>query len=340
MVFLMIILVSRDFKPLAQALENLYQEPCVEIYDPADWLYDASSYATEKPISRLTIIGHSDSYYGEEQTFFGGNPSERVMLIEEFAHALMNLLKHNERLNPGFCKHLKNIDFIDCHVGEKKFIAEIIAKRIQDDGILNEFGQHIILGSFANTQHPHCGTLLMPNEKDDTVLSFYTFISSAAFDDYRENQYKLAEIRREIHHIEQMPGHTPVLSNGKNKQEYLAYLEKKCQKLEKKEQILLKDHSHKSLHIADPRAYLDKHSACQIVVADLPQPSHSAKEQTMSKHKKHPAKHKPHFFSSKDETSASQSATHTTVLEGHMFKHKSKYETDDTTGHPLQRRKN
>lgn len=335
----MIILVSRDFKPLAQALENLYDESHVELLDPADWIFDLSTYDPGKHISRLTIIGHSDSYYGEEQAFFGGNPSERVMLIEEFAHALMNLLKHNERLHPGFCKHLKHIDLIDCHVGEKKFIAEHLAKYIQKDAILGEFGAHFIISSFTNTRRPTNGTVLMPNEENNEVLSFYTFKSIDAFNEYKETHFKLAELRAELHHLEQIPGHTAILSNGKNKADAIAQLEKKCETLEKKEQKILKNHTHKSLHITDPRHYLDKHRACRIVIADLPKPTQTRKEHTMTKHAKHSIKRKPHFFATKTEYSHS-SATHTTVLEGHMFHHKPKHSIEgDNTPHPLQRHK-
>lgn len=338
----MIILVSLDFKPLVQALGNLYDEPYVELLDPAEWVHDLSPYSQEKTISRLSIIGHSDSYYGEEQTFFGGNLSERVMLIEEFAHSLINLLKHNERINPGFCKHLKHIDLIDCHVCERKFIAQMIAKYFQEDAFLSQFGSHIIISSFANSKHLTYGTILKTHTKDNEALTFYTFHSIQAFNDYRETHYKLAELRDDLHHLEQMPGHTVLLANGKNREETIILLEKQCQDLEKKEHALLKNNTHKVLHITDPRQYLDKHPACQVVVADMPKTSHYSKEPTMKKSAKQPAKHKPHFFVAKTAHHPSKSATHTSYLEGHMFHHKSKptSEEDDRVPNPHHHNKN
>lgn len=315
----MIILVSQDFKSFAQALENLYDEPYIELSEPSEWIRDLSTYT----ISRLTIIGHSDSYYGEEQSFFGGNLGERVMLMEEFAHSLINLLKHNERLKPGFCKRLKHIDLIDFHVAERKFIAKILAKHIQEDAFLSEFGSHFIISSFANAKRPSSGTVLKTHPSNE-ALSFYTFDSKQAFTEYREIYYKLAELRENLHHLEQMPGHTVLLTNGQNREEMIAHLEKECQNLEKVEKNLLKKHTHKSLHITDPRQYLDKHHACQVLVADMAKTSHHNKEPTVTKRTKQHAK-KPHFFSTKASLPPAKSATHTSYLEGHMFHHKSKH---------------
>ncbi len=318
----MIILLSKDFTSFAHALQELYAEPGIECLKQSNWLQDLTSKNDGEFTSRLTIIGHSDSFHGGDQSFFGGNLNERVMLIDEFAHSLINMLKYNERQKPGFCQHLQYIDIIDCHIGERKFIAQIVADYLHDDDYLREYGAHIKISGFANSHHPKSGTVLMPHELQRDTLSFYTFDTPRAFDEYQDIHSKLTELESERHHLQQMPGHTVILTNGQSRNETIARLEKKCETLQKKESKILKEQTHKVLHISDPRQYFDKHKACQILVADAkPLPCLHASKKHSTAHSKKNVPHAPHFFAQKPIHSHPK---HTSYLEGstlHTSKH-------------------
>lgn len=313
----MIILLSKDFRPLAQALHKLYAEPVIELFDHPNWLHDLLLDNQGKFTSRLSIIGHSDSLYSDDQAYFGGNQHEKIMLLEEFSHLLMNLLKYNERLKPGFCRHLKKIDIIDCHIGERKFIARFIAEQFQNDAYLKEQGAHITIHSFANQHHPNAGSILMPHVRKSSTLSFYTFDSTQAYTQYKEVHNMLEEQKTALHHLGQIPGHTSKLTNGQNREEAIDQLQSQYEASQKKEHKLLKTHTQKKLHIADPRNYLDKHPECQITVAEATQPGakktkHSAHGSQSMFSKTSPAPHHhpspiPHH-------------KHTSYLEGSMFK--------------------
>lgn len=132
----MIIIVSKDFRPLAHALQKIYNESVIELIDHPNWLHDLMTENKGKYPARLTIIGHGDSVYGGDESYFGGNQHEKILLLEEFSHRLITLLKFNEKQKPGFCQHLKTIDIIDCHNGEKTFIAQSIAEQLQKTPIL------------------------------------------------------------------------------------------------------------------------------------------------------------------------------------------------------------
>lgn len=322
----MIILVSKDFAPLAEALQDLYSEPGLAFLTQPNWIQDLHQDNKSKFIRRLSIIGHSDSFYGEEQAFFGGNMNERVMLIEEFSHSLITLLKYNERLKPGFCQHLKHIDLIDCHIGERNFVAQSVAEYFHEDGYLGKHGSHIKISSFANSQHLKSGTVLVTHPQNDHMLSFYSFNSLKAFNEYNDVHHKLDTLRSQLHNLEQMPGHTAMLTNGQSREEGVARLEKKCENLQNRKEKLLKDDTHKVLHISDPRKYLDQHKACQVVVGDVKLKSHHAAAKPSKKSHKEPIKHTPHFFAHKTTSTHSK---HTSYLEGSMFKHTSKHPAED-----------
>jgi hypothetical protein len=331
----MLILVSQDFFPFAQALEQLYAEPIINFVHHSNWLHNLVEINSGKFISRISIIGHSDSFYGEDQSFFGGNLSERVMLIDEFIHALMTLIKYNERLKPGFCRHLKHIDLIDCHIGERKFIAQMVAKQFHDDDYLGEYGAHIKISSFAHSHHLKNGTALVMHPEDSQLLSFYSFHSAKAFLDYKNVHQKLSEMSNELHHLEQMPGHTAVLPNGKSREKTIEHLEKQCQNLDKKKQELLQEHTDKVIHIADPRQYLDHHKACQITVADATYKPAFIKKKSSTKL----PKHKDHFFAK----NACPNPKHTSHLDHHHNMHTSKHPAEEelhpqTTEHKVPRR--
>lgn len=313
----MIILVSKDFLPFAQALQERYDEPIVNFWDHPDWLHDLLSENDGKLISRLSIIGHGDSVYGEDQAFFGGNTKEQVMLIEEFSHLLITLLKYNERLRPGFCRHLNQIDIIDCHLGERKFIAQIVAEYMQADPYLGEHATHIKINGFVNPHHPKAGSILMPNKDNHQSLIFYTFDSTHAYQQYQTVHEKVEELKLTLHNLAQMPGHTTLLSNGQSRSEASDQLQKQYDKLLIKEQKLLKQHTQKAKHITDPRQYFSKHPECQITIANS---SH------VSKKTAHPQK----FFTPKHTKTQPHAPhrdhhQHTSYLEGNMFKHPSKH---------------
>lgn len=309
----MIILVSKDFLPFAQALQERYDEPIVNFWDHPNWLHDLVSENDGKPISRLSIIGHGDSIYGEDQAFFGGNIQERVMLIEDFAHLLITLLKYNERLKPGFCRHLHQIDIIDCHIGERKFIAQIVAEYMQADPYLGEHATHIKLNGFVSPHHPKSGSILMPSQDNNQSLSFYTFDSTHAYQQYQTIHEKVEELKLTLHNLAHMPGHTKLLSNGQSRSEATTQLQKQYDTLLIKEQKLLKQHTQKAKHITDPRQYFSKHPECQITVADR---SHDPKKKI----------HVQKLFSPKHAATQPQVPhrehhKHTSYLEGSMFKH-------------------
>lgn len=316
----MIILLSKDFRSFALALQDLYAEPGLECLEQSKWQHDLTADNDGKFISRLSIIGHSDSFYGEDQSFFGGNLHERVMQMDEFVHSLINLLKYNERRNPGFCKHLKHIDIIDCHISEKKFVAPIVAEYFHDDEYLREYGAHITISSFANSHHPKAGTVLMPHPLQSNTLSFYTFDSAKAFNQFQKVHHELAELESDHHNLQQMPGHTVLLSNGQSRDETSDLLEKQCEDLRKKESIILKNNTHKVQHISDPRDYLDNHTACQVRVAEAK--SHPRHHHVPHKYSKAPLKkstrsaHSPQFFGQKP---AYSHPKHTSYLEGNTL---------------------
>lgn len=326
----MIILVSADFAPLAQALHELYREPIVEFFQQPNWLHDLRAKHPGKFITRLSIIGHSDSFYGEDQSFFGGNPHERVMLIEEFSHSLITLLKYNERLVPGFCKHLKHIDLIDCHLGERKFIAKLVAEYFHADDYLRAHASHLRISSFANSHHLKIGTALVTHPDDDHILSFYTFKSNKYFLEYKTVHQKLAELSEQLHHLEQMPGHTTLLSNGKSRNATIQALEKKCHTLQKKEQKLLKDHTDKTLHISDPRRYLDHHPSCQIEVSHVTTRSKHTEKKSHTHATTRPPKLKTHFFAKNAAPNPSQ---HTQAEDQHRLHTKKSPSTRPNSRH-------
>lgn len=322
----MIILVSKDFAPLAEALQDLYSEPGLALLSQSNWIHDLLQDNKGKFIRRLSIIGHSDSFYGEEQVFFGGNTNERVMLIEEFSHSLLALLKYNERLKPGFCQHLKHIDIIDCHIGERNFVAQRVAEYFREDGYLGKNGSHITISSFTNSQHLQSGTVLVTHPQDKHILSLYSFNSLKAFNEYNHVHHKLAALKAQLHNLEKMPGPTAMLTNGQSRKEGVARLKKTCENLQKKKEKLLKDDTHKVLHISDPRNYLDQHKACQIVVGDVKLKSHHAVVKLRKKPHKESLTHPPHFFAHQTTSTHSK---HTSYLEGSMFKHNSKHPAED-----------
>jgi len=305
----MIIMVSKDFRPLARALQKLYNESVIELFDHPNWLRDLIADNKGKYPARLTIIGHGDSIYGGDESYFGGNQHEKIMLLEEFSHLLITLLKFNERQKPGFCQHLKKIDIIDCHNSERAFIAQSIAEQLQRDPYLREHGMHITINGFANLRHPHAGSILMPHARESNTLSFYTFDSTKAYLQYKEVHDELNEQKKTLHHLVQMP-------RNADREETIAELQKQYDATQKKERTLLKTHTHKALHITDPRQYFDKHTECQIALANAtatPKKTQHASHPSQSMFaKKVPANHQtistiPHH-------------RHTSYLEGSMFK--------------------
>ena len=316
----MIILLSQDFGALALSLQSLYAEPVIDCSEPSKWLHDLAADNEGDFITRLSIIGHSDSFYGDEQSFFGGNMQERVMQMDEFAHSLINMLKYNERRIPGFCKRLQHIDLIDCHVSERKFIAGLVASYFQEDDYLREYGSHITISSFANTHHPKAGTVLMPHPRQNDTLSFYTFDSDKAFRQFQSIHHKLAKLESERHNLQQMPGHTALLANGESRNETITRLTKQCQDLQTQEAMILKDNTHKVHHISDPRAFLDKHTACQITVADATAlPRHAAHPpfKKVPPQKNTRSSHSPQLFAQKQPYSHPK---HTSYLEGNTLR--------------------
>ena len=309
----MIILVSKDFLPLAHALQKRYHEPLIELFDHPHWLRDLAHDNQGKFIARLTIIGHGDNLYSDDQVYFGGNQQEKVMLVDEFAHILLDLLKYNERLKPGFCKHLKVIDIIDCHQGKQEWIAQIIAKRFHEDPYIREHSAHIKINSFVNQHHPHAGSILMPHPKEKHTLSFYAFDSIKTYTQYKKGHTMLDQQKTALHHLLQLPGHTKQLANGQNIESAITELQNEYEATQKAERALLKSHTHKHLHIADPRQYVDEHSECQAPVAKPPFSTKKAKRSTHVSHSvfnKNTTTHHPRIPHPK----------HTSYLEGNTFK--------------------
>lgn len=337
----MIILLSKDFVRFAEALQKSYDEPIIQFLDSPNWTHDLLIINKGKFVSRLSFIGHSDCFYGEDQVFFGGNLSERVMLIDEFAHALITLLKFNERLKPGFCQHLKTIDIIDCHTGERKFMAQKIAEFLHADSFLAEHGTHIKVTSFAHPDDLKLGTVLLPHPLEHDTVSFYTFDSSKAYTRYKNAHVTYIALKDELHHLEQIPGHSPIQAKAQSREEKITDLKQECDRLLKKKHKILHTQAHGVLHISDPRKYLDKHHECQIMVGKVKVPHHKKRGSThhTSKHhlfaktapeksKSHPRTHKHHhnFEDSifKDQDTQSIEAELTTEHGKHKPKHHKK----------------
>ena len=269
----MISTLSNDFKPLANSLKELYAEPSIECLTHADWFQDLTSVNHGKFISRLTFIGHSDNIYGEQQCFFGGNQHEKVMLMEEFAHLLIKMLQQNEIKKPGFCHHLQHIDLIDCHSGEKRFLAEVLANYLNDDPFIRRHGGHLKISSFANSYHSKGGTMLMPDKLKPDTLLFYSFNLPQSFAKYKHIHKELEELRTELHHLLHLPKHSAVFQNHLIRQERITELEKKRNRLEQAEKHILECQPDNKMLISDPRQYFAQHPDCQIIVSKLKTPS-------------------------------------------------------------------
>ncbi|PJD90650.1 MAG: hypothetical protein CK424_08230 [Legionella sp.] len=300
----MIINLSKDFEDLAYALAERYDEPVIEFPGNQNWTHDLSVNTHEKPIKRLTIIGHGDSLYDDNQSMFGGNINERVMQIEDFTHALLMLLKYNERLSPGFCKYLQTIDIIDCHKSELTCKNIEIAEYLYEDAFLKEAGAHIHINGFTNPTHPKFGTTLAPHAKKPQHLLFYAFDSKKAFEDYKKLITAYDDSKIDLHRMEQMPNHPKLGATPEKREQTIESLKTKCENLLEKKKHLLRTKTHKVRHIIDPRDYFKKHPECQILLSKASQhkkhPPHPF-EQEPSKH----SKKSPRFFS-KDHTKATK----------------------------------
>lgn len=271
----MIINLSKDFEDLAYALAKRYREPVIEFPGNYNWTHDLSLNTHEKPIKRLTIIGHGDSLYDDEQSMFGGNSNERIMQTQDFSHVLLSLLKYNERLKPGFCKHIQHIDIIDCHKGEQKFKSREIAEYLHMDAFLKEAGAHISINGFANPTDSKLGTSLRVPTKQPTTLLFYAFDSKKAFDDYKKASTVYEDLKVTLHRTEQIPNNPKLGATPASREKTIETLKAKCDALIAKKKHILHTKTHKVSHIKDPRDYFSDHPECQILLSKV------------SQHKKH-----------------------------------------------------
>lgn len=266
----MIINLSKDYITIATVLGKRYKEPVITFAGPKTWTYHLSEKNGDKLIRRLTIIGHGESIYDDEQSMFGGNINEKIMMTEEFAHSLITLLKYNEREKPGFCAYLKAIDILDFHKSEQTFKSREIAEYLHSDTYLQENVSHLKINSFVNPIHPKLGTRLMPHTTDKETISFYTFDTAEAFTQYKNIQALYDDIKAQLHHVEQMPGHSFASAGISNTDDTIAGLKKECDDLMAKGKKILREKAHHVHHIVDPRKYLDKHSECRTVLSDVP----------------------------------------------------------------------
>jgi len=294
----MIINLSKDYARIATVLGKLYNEPVMMFPGPKAWTYPLSEKNNGEHIKRLTIIGHGESVYDDEQSMFGGNINEKIMMTEEFAHSLTTLLKYNERENPGFCAYLKAIDILDFHKSERTFKSREIAEYLYSDTYLQENVSHLKINSFVNPIHPKLGTRLMPHTTDKETISFYTFDTAEAFTSYKNIQTLYDDIKAQLHHVEQMPGHSFASAGIANTDDTIDALKKECDDLMAKGKKILREKAHRVHHIVDPRKYLDKHSECRTVLSDVPKhgATHHAnpfEKEKRANHKKPTPKIKP-----------------------------------------------
>lgn len=116
----MIILLSSDqsVMHIAQELHTLFQdEIALRLEQITNKDYDLS-LCSEKPVQRLTILGHAHS------GLYGGMNADSVV------EHIIQILETNEQKSPDFIKNLEAIDLIGCELGfvsstEKSFALQV-----------------------------------------------------------------------------------------------------------------------------------------------------------------------------------------------------------------------
>lgn len=194
----MIIMLSTDEETVGgmRDLSRLYPEETVYRLEQIIELGHDLSSCVEKPIKRITVLGHA------ENNIFG------QWTAQECANYIKYLLQLNEEKTPGFIRQLEAIDFLGCEVGN-----------INKEGqgymidVAEYLGAHYIdipLYAFTprvldSEQQPFYGTLLRKCA-EEPVWDFLAFTTEAdensyfeKVDEYRAGLDRITQIKDEIY---------------------------------------------------------------------------------------------------------------------------------------------
>ena len=136
----MIILLSTDQKvmDIARKLHTLFQDEIALLLEQITNIDYDLSFFSEKPLKRLTILGHAHS------GLYGG------MNADSFAEHIANILETNEKASPGFIANLEAIDLIGCELGFVSSTAKSFALQVAEQ--LLKKGYQVPIKAFTDKE--------------------------------------------------------------------------------------------------------------------------------------------------------------------------------------------